>query len=242
MLCVELKKNGYESVTYAEYCSGSRPAKYVILRHDVDKSPNKALKVGLLENDLGIKASYYFRTVQKSYDSAIICRLVEMGHEIGYHYEDLSVARGRLRLAIELFQANLSILRRAYPVETICMHGSPLSRYDNRWLWKEYDYRDFGIAGEVYLDTDFSKVLYLTDTGRCWNGREVAVRDRVDSRHKGSYKSTFDIIMSLRNDTLPHRIMINTHPQRWHNDVIPWLRELIWQSCKNVAKKYVLVR
>jgi len=59
------------------------------------------------------------------------------------------------------------------------MHGSPLSKYDSRDLWKVYDYRDYGIIGEPYFDIDFSKVLYLTDTGRRWDGDKVNIRDRV---------------------------------------------------------------
>jgi hypothetical protein len=45
------------------------------------------------------------------------------------------------------------------------MHGSPLSRINNLDLWQTHDYRDLGIAGEPYLDVDFTQVFYLTDTG-----------------------------------------------------------------------------
>jgi len=51
------------------------------------------------------------------------------------------------RLAIEDFRINLDKFRAIYPVKTICMHGSPLSKFDNRLLWEKYDYRDFGIVG-----------------------------------------------------------------------------------------------
>ena len=64
-------------------------------------------------------------------------------------------------------------------VKTICMHGSPLSKWDNRDLWKKYDYRDFGIIAEPYFDVDFDEVFYLTDTGRRWDGDKVSVRDKV---------------------------------------------------------------
>ncbi len=76
---------------------------------------------------------------------------------------------------------NLERLRKLYPVKTICMHGSPLSKYDNRKLWEKHDYKDYGIIGEPYFDVDFSRVLYLTDTGRCWDGFDYSVRDKVIS-------------------------------------------------------------
>src|SRR5690625_6548111 len=48
----------------------------------------------------------------------------------------------------------------------------------SRDLWKWYSYRDYGIIAEPYFDLDFSRVLYLTDTGRRWDGHKVSVRNR----------------------------------------------------------------
>jgi len=102
-----------------------------------------------------------------------------MGHEICYHYESMDTADGDPVLALKHFEDGLKRLRDVTEIRTICMHGSPLSRYDNRDLWKSYSYRDYGIIGEPYFDLDFSRVLYLTDTGRRWDGDKVSVRDRA---------------------------------------------------------------
>ena len=83
--------------------------------------------------------------------------------------------------AIDDFQLNLEKLRKLYPVKTICMHGSPLSKWDNKDLWKKYDYRDYGIIAEPYFDVDFDEVFYLTDTGRRWDGYSVSMRGRLNS-------------------------------------------------------------
>lgn len=163
--------------------------KVVILRHDVDLKPSHSLMTAKIESDLGIRGSYYFRIVPGSNDPRIICKIASLGHEIGYHYEDLSLAwknrKGRIgeqdlyEIAINSFKGNLEYFRQFYPVNTICMHGSPLSRWDSRLLWKYYDYKDFGIIGEPYFDIDFNEVLYLTDTGRRWDGANVSVRDKI---------------------------------------------------------------
>ena len=92
------------------------------------------------------------------YDEEIIKQIADLGHEIGYHYENLSTCGGDLRLSIDDFRLNLEKLRKIYPVETICMHGSPLSKFDNRKLWERYDYRDFGIIGEPYFDIYFGYI------------------------------------------------------------------------------------
>jgi len=54
-----------------------------------------------------------------------------------------------------------------------------LSRHDNQELWKTYDYRDLGIIGEPNFDVDYTKVFYITDTGRKWNNEAASIRDKV---------------------------------------------------------------
>jgi len=64
--------------------------KCIILRHDVDRKPENALRMAKLENELGVKATYYFRIIPKTFKPEIINKIAELGHEIGYHYECLS--------------------------------------------------------------------------------------------------------------------------------------------------------
>lgn len=241
-LCLELQRHGYSCITFAEYCAHTPPEKFVIMRHDIDRNPENALKIAHVENNLMISSSYYFRIVKQSYDESIITEVAKLGHEIGYHYEDLTVAGGDVECAITLFKTNLAKMRKLYPVRTICMHGSPLSRWDNLMLWKKYDYQDYGIIGEPYIDVDFSRVMYLTDTGRRWNGTDVSVRDKVESTYGCTIKTTFDLIEQLNHNVLPDQLMITMHPQRWASESLPWIKELIWQNTKNVMKRNFLVK
>ena len=143
-------------------------------------------------------------------------------------------------LAIDNFRLNLEKLRTFYPVKTICMHGSPLSKWDNRDLWKRYDYRDFGIIAEPYFDVDFGEVLYITDTGRSWNHSNASLRDKVNSQFDITIKDTNHLIEKIQNNELPDKIMINAHPQRWDDRFGPWVKELVWQNFKNVIKRLIL--
>ena len=36
--------------------------------------------------------------------------------------------------------------------------------------------------------------------------------------------------------------MMTVHPQRWTDRALPWVRELVWQNLKNVAKKALVLR
>ena len=166
--------------------------------------------------------------------------MASLGHEIGYHYEDMSICGGDTEKAIEHFKDKLQYFRQFYPVKTICMHGAPRSRFDGKDLWKKYDYRDYGIIGEPYFDVDFNQVFYLTDTGRCWDGSKFSVRDKVQSTFTKSYHSTNQIITAAQDGSLPAKIMITTHPQRWTDSKPQWFKELFLQNTKNIAKRILL--
>lgn len=218
--------------------------KTIILRHDVDRLPQNSLDTARIEKNLNITGSYYFRIVQQSYGASVIKQIAELGHEIGYHYEDLTLAKGDIDKAYDAFCRHLETLRKLYPVKTICMHGSPMSKWDNRLIWQKYDYRKLGIIGEPYFDIDFTKVLYLTDTGRRWDGDDVNIRDKILSEkyliplHKNH--STFDLIKAIETEQIPIQVMLTIHPQRWNDRVLPWVKEFIWQNIKNQFKRIVV--
>jgi hypothetical protein len=238
-----LKEADYTFYRFVDYLDVEKPSEpFVIMRHDVDRRPGNALETAKIENDLGIKASYYFRIVKESFHTPIIKEIAAMGHEIGYHYEDITLAHGDPEKAMENFRKNLEQFHALAPLKTLCMHGSPVSKWDNREIWKTYNYRDFGFIGEPYYDIDFSKVLYLTDTGRRWNGRQVSVRDRVDSGFDVDIKTTAGLIAGVKKGELPQRIMFNIHPERWDDSFLPWFRQLVLQNTKNVVKRIIARR
>lgn len=239
-LLINLKESGYHFCTFEEYLKKENPSeKFVILRHDVDKKPGNALHIAEIEHKINLQATYYFRVRNGTVDEDIIKKIINLKHEIGYHYEDFSFRKGNFELAIKSFELNLEKIRTLFPVKTICMHGNPLSKWDNRKLWNKFDYRDFGIRGEPYFDMDFQRIMYLTDTGRRWDGEQMNVRDRViQETGENSFHSTGDIIRAARQGLLPNQIMFNTHPQRWTNSFLPWIGELVAQNLKNILKKY----
>lgn len=183
-----LKYQGFSFLPFNKFIS-STDEKRIVLRHDVDKLPGNSLISARIESEIGIRGTYYFRIVPPSFNEKMIKEIYSLGHEIGYHYEDLGTTAQRYKaltteeklveIAIKSFDKNLAKLKELVPVTTICPHGSPMSKWDSRLLWKYYDYHDFEIIGDPYFDIDFNEVLYLTDTGRRWNGKSVSVRDKV---------------------------------------------------------------
>ena len=288
-LLKSLDNSGYHFFSIREFLENraSRQGKLIILRHDVDKKPANSLSTARLESELGIHGTYYFRINQENFNRAIIKEIASLGHEIGYHYEDLQLAsqkskvksqksKGERRkpggndeeelagVAIESFRENLEKLREIAPIDTICMHGSPMSYIDTRVLWKYYDYGNLGISVEPYFDFSLEEMLYLTDTGRRWDGSSFSIRDKAVTIDPGYYsgwkrkpmtgsamsmtekgnnfqkyfrfRKTDDILAACRANILPDKMMMTFHPQRWSDNYGEWIREFLVQNIKNQIK------
>lgn len=221
------------------------------LRHDVDLYPKNSLRIAEVENRLGLRAIYYFRMVPESYNEAIIKTIAGLGHEIGYHYESLTTCDGDISAAYNDFCKNLDKLRGLIPITSICMHGSPRSKWDSRDLWKHYDYHLLGIDYEPYFDTDFKHTLYITDTGRRWDGYHVSVRDKIPGYQEQweaqglVFHTTDDIVAQLNDSQSPlhqshYSMLITTHPQRWNPFGFRYVKEYCAQKVKNCIKHYRL--
>ena len=247
-LLVTLKSAGYEFYTFEQYLNnmGSLAEKFIVLRHDVDLKVQNSVQTAIIEHELGINSTYYFRVIPESNQPDKIKQIASLGHEVGYHYEDMSLFGGDIDKAYEHFKEKLEYFRTFYPVKTICMHGAPTSKYDGKDLWKKYDYKALGIIGEPYFDIDFSGLFYLTDTGMMWDGYKVSVRDKIPVyqdiwvREGKVYHSSDDIIKAI-GDSLPPRIMITTHPQRWSDSSLAWWKEFVMQNLKNIIKRIMLI-
>jgi hypothetical protein len=92
-LCLALLDSGYTPLTVYSYLTGKQKSnnKLVVLRHDIDRKFGNALRMAVLEHELGVQSTYYFR-VPYTFKPDIIGKIRDLGHEVGYHYEVLSKA------------------------------------------------------------------------------------------------------------------------------------------------------
>lgn len=235
-LCGALSSSGYELLTVRDYLQGNEQKRFVILRHDIDVKPERGLKMAEIEKEHGIRSTYYIRMTEEVFKPIIIRRIAEMGHEIGYHYETLDKAKGDKNRAIEIFKKELTKLREVCYVDTICAHGNSLTSWDNRNLWNEYNFEDYGIIGEAYRSINFENILYLSDTGRTW-GTKYKVKDVVFKSYidvLSELRTTKDVIKLLKQKKIS-KIYLLSHPW-WNDDIGIWLKEFAWQKVKNVGK------
>lgn len=230
----------YQITSFDGYLK-SKSQKKLILRHDVDRFPNHTLKMAQMEAKNNFVATYYFRIIPSVFKSEIINDVASLGHEIGYHYEDMSLCCGDLKKSIDHFERNLERLRQFYPVKTICMHGSPLSKWDNKLIWQQYDYKKFGIIADTSFDVNYQNVFYITDNGRAWNRTNVSVRDKVESHFNIPIKNSYHLIDMVNLGKIPDQVMINAHPDTFFDLGLKYFLNWGFIETKNLAK-WIIVK
>jgi hypothetical protein len=239
-LCDTILELPCHVMTVAQFLRAKQPLRPILmLRHDVDRSLGSALRMAELEAERNIRSTYYVRKIRNVFRPDVLTHLCQLGHEVGYHYEVLTKARGDHQRAITLFECELEQFRQIVPVDTISMHGSPMLPWDNRELWRIYDFADYDLLGEVYLSIDYQHVYYFTDTGRSWEAGRDNLRDRVTSRPMTkSIRTTTDLIAFLRSaPACP--ILINAHPNRWTANQWAWIVGTTSDWVMNQAKRVI---
>lgn len=222
---IEVIKRGYRTFTILDYCRARKeeclPDKLVIMRHDVDGNIKNALKMAEMEKSTGVVSTYYFRMIPRLFRPDIIRKISELGHEVGYHYEVLSDARGDYSNARKIFYKNLKKLRKIAPVKTVCMHGRSFSKHNNLRFWDKYTLEEFGLVAEPYLSIDYSSMFYFTDTGLRWDNYNFNLRDHVNARKDTAIKSTPDLIRFLTVQR-PDKLALLTHTNNWVDNKWLW--------------------
>lgn len=186
-----LKENNY---TFADYHSYETHPRCVILRHDIDNSIDKAVKLAELEAKLGVKSTFFTLVTSDFYNptskkSQEGLRLIqEYGHEIGLHFDEM--AYDGLVDVVEAITKEAKLLSDilSRPVTTVSMH-----RPSQKTLEANYE-----IPGMInsYGKTFFNDFKYLSDSRRRWR------------------EPVLDIIKSRQFD----RIHILTHAI-WYNEI-----------------------
>lgn len=210
---------GYETLTVREYLSPGRlPERFVVLRHDVDRKPRRAEALARLEADLGVSASYYFHP--SAFRETRAERIERLGHEVGYHYDDVATARGDLHTARALFANNLRVFRRACDVDTVSPHVAALSPHDNTSLWERGpSFEEFDLLGDADRSVDYVDLAFLSDAGRTFRERPADRARSLGERDQPVTADTVDDLAARFRDGDVQRACLLTHPRRWTNSL-----------------------
>ena len=82
---------GYRFIRFDEL--SKRDEYQIILRHDIDYSPSRALNMALIEKEMGISSIYFLLLHAETYSffnpkrTEIFRKILQFGHEIGLHFD-----------------------------------------------------------------------------------------------------------------------------------------------------------
>ncbi|MBE0660825.1 MAG: hypothetical protein IH597_00005 [Bacteroidales bacterium] len=248
----DTKSNNLQPSTIRNRQSKIVNPKLILLRHDVEARYPNALRFAQIQHAMGIRGSYYFRLYPKPRNTRFIRSIADLGHEIGYHYDDLSFCKGNHDHAIIRFEQHLDFLRTIAPVETITMEGAPLSSYDNRALWEKFDYKAYGILAEPYFDlnfgTDFSQSRH-PDSYREANGRRQTPNPQYQTSNAEPRTPNPETVNSTGSVTGPRNdfFYLTDTGRRWDGwkvslrDKVPqqdeWIKQgLVFHSTADIIK------
>lgn len=169
-LLTKLKAQGYSFILSREY-NGSTASKTVLVFHDCDFSFDGLKTLINIEETFGVRSTIFVRPNTEYFESAIpyLSDLQNQGWEIGYHYDTLSKTQNTT-LALQVFKAQLALLRTFFNVEATRPHGDVynLEVYNgdlyNATVWQRLGLREMIITEPNQYATDTDKKLSVPQT------------------------------------------------------------------------------
>lgn len=184
-LIKNLIKNGYKISDYHDFINYDKCA---ILRHDIDYSVNKALSFAKIENELGVKSTYFILLTAPFYNIVLketrekIIIIKESGHDIGLHFDELnynenyySLHGGIKNVIMHERQIMEEVL--GFEIKCVSMH-----RPSENTLKADYN---LSPAINSYSRTFFNEFKYISDSRRKWreNVDEIIESGKYDKLH-----------------------------------------------------------
>lgn len=208
-----------QSKSYSVYtCEGficaekvKRP--FIVLRHDIEYYPEKALEFARIEKSRGVRSSYFFRVHAKEYNLfsyrtyKSLRSISELGHEIGLHSENLDFAHVTNESPDMIVRKEKSVLELILgkAIKGVSPHRD-LTWMNNLDFWKDHRPADFDFDYCCYEDRFFRGSIYVSDSLGKWKSYES-----MEGEPKG-IGCICDVIRTERD------IYALIHPRTWFHE------------------------
>lgn len=196
------QQQGYQITTCEGFCQlqpQNRLNRILVNRVDVDFSVKKTEKIIDLFNQLDIKGTFFIRLHAPEYNPfsfenyRIIRKIIDTGHEIGYHSEVIDESAIWKEEAIDCLKRDLDVLNRMFniSVKGVASHGG-MTGLNNLDFWKAHKPAEFGLLYEAYDKEPefnlFQESFYVSDSEwtrwKCYDkGNPVPGDTRSISEH-----------------------------------------------------------
>jgi len=175
-----IKKIRLKNIPIIDFSDVDMYNTWCIIRHDVEFSIDRAHKLAMIENKIGVKSTYNIQLSNNNYNSLSIKNLqlikdiISMGHKIGVHTymkKDFLYGNTEHQMKVHILK-EISILSYYldYKIDRFVYHRP---RYE--WIVKPFhiDNNIINQYDEKFIDHDFEntgvmKITYLSDSNHRW--------------------------------------------------------------------------
>ena len=192
------KDKGFQFILHKDELVSDR--KDVIWRHDVEFEPDYALRMAQIENEEGIKATYFFQLHSPYYNTLephyrdVFNKIKDLGHHVGLHFDSAywgitseDQLNDYIQIDKEYLEKNLNV-----KIDTFSFHNT--TPFTQSCL--EYKY---GGLINVYSSYFKQHYNYCGDSLGYWR---------------------FDRLEDVLNDENVKHLQVLTHDANWNNEIL----------------------
>jgi hypothetical protein len=188
-----------QTYRFRRFWDFDRAERFVLWRHDIDFSPQGAVKLAQIENDAGVAATYFVSFHSDFYNllepDVVHCirRIVDLGHDVALHV-DLAAMTKEAGAFEETLQHESGWLTRVSgaPCRAFSFHN-PDARAA---AYRDGEYAGLVNAASAYF---YSHVGFCSDSNGIWRGRRLE-----------------DVLRAADDG----RLQVLTHPENWQDTVM----------------------
>lgn len=250
--CRRLSDKAVYAVTAEYLLKRNSEQGFVVLKHDVETNPKKALKLALIEHKYGHKGTYYVQAylLKQEKNIKILRKIQDMGHEVSYHHDVMDSNAGDLKKAEIEFISNCELFRKnGFEIRTVCQHGNPIVKregyHSNRDFFRnseiENKFQDIAEIMVNYKARIKRAYMYISDAGYGWklifDPENNDIIDTEDKDIKIATLEEVEVYVDGKNS-----LILSVHPHRWsQNEFIANTRHKIFTLIKKNVKQVMRI-
>ena len=214
------KARGYSFVHFKDFLPGCTvlPARYIVLRHDVDFAPSYSLEMAEVEHRAGVSSTFFVLVDGHFYNplesEVIRClrRIRALGHDIGLHFAVSSSVHAELGEEVA-FRLNVLSTIIGAPVRSFSQHDPVNAGFAEVKLPAGH----YACVDATHAIKD-NNLLYVSDSAMMWR------------------RFTFETAMEENRN-----LCLLAHPHSWmhsQNDYVAMIREFESQEVQTVTNRF----
>lgn len=207
-------ENGFQFIDYKDEFIANR--KDILWRHDVEFSPDVALKMAEIESEYGVHSTFFFQlhseyyNIIEKYFTEILNKIKDLGHNIGLHF-DAHYYNVFTEIELEKF----IIQDKNYFEQVFNVKLEAFSFHNTNQFILSCEKERYGGLINVYSEFYKTQYNYCADSTGYWR---------------------FDVLEDILKDPIIKHLQVLTHDAMWSEKILS-PRQRVMKSIQNNAER-----